>query len=521
MIQMKKIISILAFGSILLFSACSKDFDALQNDPNRPTSVPANLILNGILSDITDRPFTPTQRWNQFYACNYAYYGDQQYNWTAVSYGPYNTLKNVLKMEEEAAKSLPSQNAYSALGKFFRAILFYNLTMQTGDVPVSEALKSLANTSPKYDTQKEVFKQILAWLEAANNDMSSIITKGGYLLSSDYYYNNDLSKWRKAVNAFKLRVLIQLSKQDLDAELSIKQKFAETITNATKYPLFENMSDNMQYTFNNDFNKYPTNPESFGFDVARYNMTSTYLNTLVSLNDPRTFYVAEPATALVNGGAAPNSFAAFAGAGSGEDLANMSADAGLGKYSFINRKRYYSTFIAEKTIQIGYSEMCFNIAEAANRGWITASAEDWYKKGIQASIGFYGIANGSNTISFQRPGGTLSDYNTYTINYDWLTYYAQANVQYAGNTAAGLQQILRQKYLAFFQNSGWEAYYNWRRTGIPTFHTGPGTGNSNRVALRFQYPVGEKAVNQANVNAAIQSQFAGQDDINAKMWIIK
>jgi len=518
---MKKILSILSISTILFTTSCKKDFNSLQNDPNRATSVPANLILNGVLSDIYQSPFSPTQRWNQFYACNYAYYGDQQYTWSGVSYSTYNTLKNVTKMEEEAAKSIAAPNPYTALGQFLRAYMFYNLTMQTGDIPVSAALKSLANIAPKYDSQKEVFKQILVWLEEANTEMGSIITKGGYLLSSDFYYNNDLSKWRKAVNSFKLRVLIQLSRYETDTDLNIKQKFTETFTNSTKYPVFTNMEDNMQYVFNAQYNKYPTNPESFGFDAARYNMASTYLNTLVNFNDPRTFYVAEPAAALVSGGAAPNSFAAFAGAGSGEDLATMSANAGLGKYSFINRKRYYSNFTAENCVQIGYAEMCFNIAEAMNRGWITGTAEDWYKKGIQASIGFYGITNGNNTVYFQKIGGTLSDYNTYTINYDWATYYAQPTITYAGNNAAGLNQIITQKYLAFYQNSGWEAYYNWRRTGIPTFNTGAGTGNSNRIALRFQYPAAEKSINATNVNAAIQSQFSGTDDINAKMWIIK
>ncbi|GAB2837173.1 RagB/SusD family nutrient uptake outer membrane protein [Ferruginibacter profundus] len=518
---MKKLFSILSVSVLLCTTSCKKSFDSLQTDPNRATSVPANLILNGVLSDIYQSPFSPTQRWNQFYACNYAYYGDQAYTWSGVSYGTYNTLKNVIKMEEEAAKSVAVPNPYSALGKFFRAYLFYNLTMQTGDIPVSEALKSLANVSPKYDAQKDVFKQILAWLEESNNDMGTVISKGGYLLSSDFYYNNDLAKWRKAVNAFKLRVLVQLSKQEADADLNIKQKFSETIANPSRYPLFTNMEDNLQYVYNAQYNKYPTNPESFGFDAARYNMTSTFLNTLVSLNDPRTFYVAEPAAALVAGGAAPNSFAAFTGAGSGEDLATMSSNAGLGKYSFINRKRYYSSFTAENTIQIGYPEMCFNIAEAINRGWITGNAEDWYTKGIQAGIGFYGIANGNNTVYFQKPGGTLSDYNTYTINYDWATYYAQPSVKYAGNTATGLNQIITQKYLGFYQNSGWEAYYNWRRTGVPTFHTGPGNGNSNRIALRFQYPTSEKSINSTNVNSAIQNQFAGQDDINARIWVIK
>ena len=518
---MKKLFSIIIIGSALFATSCKKDFNSLEKDPNRPTTVPANLILNGVLTDISQRPFNLTQRWNQFYACNYAYYGDQQYTWTGVSFGTYNTLKSVIKMEEEAAKNIPAPNPYSAIGKYVRAYMYYNLTMQTGDIPVSEALKSLDNISPKYDSQKEVFKQILAWLEEANNDISTIVTKGNYVLANDFYYNNDLNKWRKAVNSFKLRVLIQLSKQVADTDLNIKQKFAETIGNPTRYPLFAGMADNMQYTYNNQYNKYSTNPDNFGFDAARYNMTSTYLDKLVGLQDPRTFYVAEPAAALVAAGKAPNSFEAFRGAGSGEDLANMSADAGLGKYSFINRKRYYSTYTAENTIQIGYPELCFNMAEAINRGWITGDAEDWYKKGIQASIGFYGIVNGSNAVTFQKPGGTLSDYNTYPVNFDWAIYYNQPSVKYEGATTAGLNQILTQKYLAFYQNSGWEAYYNWRRTGTPVFHTGPGTGNSQRVALRFEYPVSEKSINLGNVNSAIQSQFNGKDDINAKMWIIK
>jgi hypothetical protein len=452
---------------------------------------------------------------------NYAYYGDQLYDWTGVSFSTYNTLKNVIKMEEEAAKSIPSPNPYSAIGKYVRAYMYYNLTMLTGDIPVSEALKSLTNLSPKYDTQKDIFKQILTWLEDANSEMGTIITKGNYVLANDFYYNNDLAKWRKAVNSFKLRVLIQLSKQSADADLNIKAKFSDVVGNPSKYPVFTSMDDNMSYTFNSQYNKYPTNPENFGFDGARINMSSTYLGKLVTLKDPRTFFVAEPAAALVANGAAPNSFAAFVGAGSGDDLAGMAADAGSGKYSFINRKRYYTGYTAEKTIQVGYPELCFNMAEAINRGWITGVAEDWYKKGVQASIGFYGIVSGANSVSYQKPGGTLSDYNTYSINYDWDTYYNQPSVKLSTTSATALDQIIQQKYLAFYQNSGWEAYFNWRRTGFPTFHTGPGTGNSQRIALRFQYPNNEKSINLANVNSAIQSQFGGIDDINAKIWIIK
>jgi len=218
----------------------------------------------------------------------------------------------------------------------------------------------------------------------------------------------------------------------------------------------------------------------------------------------------------------PNSYDAFAGAGAGEDLATMSKNAGDGKYSFINRKRYYQTYTAETTTQVGYQELCFNMAEAAHRGWITGqSAETWYQNGIKASQAFYGVKEGANTVTFQKPSGTLAESVTYAVDYKYADYYAQATVKYAGSGTTGLNQILLQKYLSLYQNSGAEGYYNWRRTGVPTFHIGPGTGNSQRVALRYQYPSTERAVNKANVEAAIASQYGGADDINAKMWIIK
>ena len=150
-----------------------------------------------------------------------------------------------------------------------------------------------------------------------------------------------------------------------------------------------------------------------------------------------------------------------------------------------------------------------------------ANAETWYQNGIKASQAFYGVKEGANTVTFQKPSGTLAESVTYAVDYKYADYYAQATVKYAGSGTTGLNQILLQKYLSLYQNSGAEGYYNWRRTGVPTFHTGPGTANSERVALRYQYPNSERAVNKINVEAAIASQFGGSDDINAKMWIIK
>jgi hypothetical protein len=97
------------------------------------------------------------------------------------------------------------------------------------------------------------------------------------------------------------------------------------------------------------------------------------------------------------------------------------------------------------------------------------------------------------------------------------------NIAYAGDNATGLTQILNQKYVSFFLNSGFESYYQWRRTGIPAFKEG-GTGigtPSFKIPLRWQYPVDETNYNPTNNKAALQSQYGGTDDLTAKMWLIK
>jgi hypothetical protein len=203
----------------------------------------------------------------------------------------------------------------------------------------------------------------------------------------------------------------------------------------------------------------------------------------------------------------------------------MYSKAGLQRYSFINRKRYYSTTTGEPSVQIGYAELQFNIAEGINRGWASGNAETYYQAGIQASMQSYNIPlNGVLTTYFYRPGSTdvtnIANYDTYNVNINWNTYYAQPLVKYAGG-ATGLTQILQQKYLAMFRHSGLEGYFNYRRTGVPTFTTGPGTDNGARIAFRFQYPSSERTSNSANYNAALASQYGGNDDINGVMWILK
>ena len=285
---------------VLVLTSCEKPFDELEKDPNRPVNAPASLVLKGVLADVlgaTGSAWDDRQRWNQFYASNYNYYATNEYSWTGASLR-FTTLKNVVKMEQEARRvGLPEVNAYSALGKFFRAYFYEDMTRQVGDLPLTDALKGLDNTAPKYDSQKAVYVQILKWLDEANADMTALIAKGDNAFSGDIYYGNDLRKWQKLVNSYKLRVLVSLSSKETDAELAVKTRFAEVLANPAKFPLLTSEADNWQYLFNSTTNKYNRSPDNFGQNTTRENLASTYLSLLTSLKDPRTFVVAEPAPA--------------------------------------------------------------------------------------------------------------------------------------------------------------------------------------------------------------------------------
>lgn len=525
---MKKIIYAMTAVVVLVATSCQKKFEELQENPNVPTSVPPNLIFNTLINGVSEglggiEPWGAVARYNQFYCRNYQYYGDNQYNWNNGPFDVYlNILKNVSQMEKEAEKTSGStETPYHTVAKFLKAYYFYNLASLMGDVPLSEALQATEGIlQPKYDAQKEVFVQILKWLEEANNEFLAL-QSGTQQLKGDIFYDGNFAKWRKLINTYKLRVLIALSKKEADAELNIKQRFTEVMNNAVNFPKFESVADNFAYRYVANVNNYSTNPVSFGFDALRYNMAETYVKNGTDLKDPRILVTCEPAWKLVNdNGWAPTDFRAYVASGTGESQDIMESKALSYSISHINRYRYYRTFTGEDFVIAGYAEMCFNIAEAINRGWITGDAEDWYKKGIQSSISFYGIVNGSNTGYYLPIGKSLGEWSTATFNFDFNTYYNQATVKYE-NGAAGLNKILLQKYLAFFQNSGWEAYFNFRRTGVPSFSTGVGIGNNGKIPKRWTYPLSEQQRNASNLQAAVQSQFGGSDDINNEIWLIK
>jgi hypothetical protein len=80
----------------------------------------------------------------------------------------------------------------------------------------------------------------------------------------------------------------------------------------------------------------------------------------------------------------------------------------------------------EPKIIIGYAEMCFNITEGINRGWASGDDEDWYLKGINASLEFFDATDGSEITVANIVGSVI--YGTVTA--DVPTFLSHPNIAY-------------------------------------------------------------------------------------------
>ena len=525
----------------IIGTSCQKG-DLLSN-PNAASSsstVPASLLLNHITyvmfagggvvdgqqGAVYEVPWDLPFIWSQYNVSNYAYYrGNNFYNWSSSATN-YDMLKYTILMEQQATTQYgTTPNSYVALAKFFRAYSSIWYSQRVGDIPMSQA-GNPSNLTPKYDTQHDVYKASLALLDTANTLLANLGTlNANTVVAGDIFGLTNL-QWRKVINAYKLRVLISLSKRATDnADLNIPTQFANIYNNPTQYPLLGSNSDNLKFTFNVAYNSYSIWARGNGPYNNYSNICQTFLNITTSTKDPRTFIAATPAPAQITGGKTVGDFTAYVGADINQSLSilfNNGSTLATSTYSYANYNRYYAgspagaTASAEPYIIIGYPEMCFNIAEAMNRGWISGTTATWYNNGIMASMAVYGLTQGQTYTVADGAGKTLG-----TVTIDINTF--MNNVTYAGDNATGLTQILTQKYVAFWQNSGWESFYNWRRTGVPAFSQGGvGIGTpTNNIPLRWQYPGSEASYNNANYKAAVQSQYGGTDDLNAKMWLIK
>ncbi|HVI46881.1 MAG TPA: SusD/RagB family nutrient-binding outer membrane lipoprotein [Chitinophaga sp.] len=483
---MRKLSLAILFFMVAAFSACKK-FEYFQTDPNKPTQSTPDLLLTRIEAIAFNEIGTSAALASRQLTYTDGVDANQYYNWLRSGFDNYNNLRQVVKMEEEATRL--SQPVYLALAKFFRAYFFMKLTLTFGDIPYSEALKGANEAfAPVYDKQEDIFLHILDDLKAASNQLAA--DDGD--IRGDIIYGGKKEQWRRLINSFSLRILMSLSLKEGSTKLNVRQRFSEIVNNPSKYPLMAGNVDNGQLVFTDlQDNRYPYYNNN-NLQTAFY-MEETFVNLLKGYKDPRLFRFAQKATRYA---ALPdNDFNAYGGAKGSATIDENNSRVVAGEVSKI-AKRYYNDPVNEPGIAIGYAELQFILAEAVVRGWISGNVDDYYRKGIQASLEFCKIAPA-----------------------DITAYLAQPAIQLVAGRE--LEGIFNQKYISFFMNSGWQVFYEQRRTGLPVFDvSGSGVLNNKKIPKRWMYPDGELNLNRQHVSDAIARQYPQGDDINGVMWLL-
>lgn len=510
----KHIIVTAAVASLLgaTVASCTSKFDEYNTNTDTSTRVTPAMLATKLILNVVQlgkaKYFVYDNMLNKQIAWSEGAAESNQYNQLGrVSYGIYTDFTNCQKMLKEAG-SLPEAmcNSYSGLAKFIKAYHLFYLTMRVGDIPYGHSNQAEeGNIKPAYDTQKEVFRQLLDDLEEARR-----LFAGGADFDGDPVLNGATGKWRKLVTAFEMKVLINLSGKENDADLKVKERFARL---AASTDLMTGNHDNFQLVYSNTSGQqYPL----YQNDHVQYLMISTTLTEpLKRFDDYRLFYYAAPAEYALQNGFTASDREAYMGIDPSAVQSQNNVLHGLGKFSGPNER--YLQPEGEPLIRVGYMEQNFILAEAALRGWIDKSrASVYYKNGIRASMEF--IAAATPDKEAYHHGHPITD--AYIAGY-----LQQDAIQLNGDFNHDLELILLQKYLgSYLQHPDNECFYDNRRTGYPVFPVNPASNmntDPTRLPVRWMYPQAELDYNRNNVQEAINRQFDGNDDFNEIMWILQ
>jgi hypothetical protein len=476
-------------AGVLFLPACTDDFIEKNTDPNAITAVTPELLLPGIIRTAVNQMVD--QSWSigniviqhtakiQFVSEDRYTWGDRDGLWENM----YDNLRNLQLLMEISDKN--NANNYKGISLILRAWMFSILTDAYGDIPYSEATKGVSGIlQPKYETQEVVYAGILNDLKTANGLLGP-----GETVVGDLIYNGDVSKWRKLANSLRLRYLMRISDvKDVKAEMQA------IIANPTENPIFSEANKNDD----NGTLRYLTSaPNQFPLYTARqgsfdeFRLSKNLGDKLTALNDPRITVFAQPTDASV---AAKNP--KYVGVPNGlNEVAALDYNGGPNNVSRAG-SLFYKGSITERGLNVakgyimGYPELQFILAEASRKGLIkTAStAKFHYEEGIKAAFDYADVTMPANYLT--SPGVAYSDANALTL-------------------------IGTQKWIALFF-TGLEAWFDWRRTGIPTITAGVDNVNGGKVPVRFAYPRSEQTLNPNSLNEAVARQ--GADNYNTKVW---
>lgn len=447
-----------------MFGACTDNFESINTSPNSATTVPATNVLGRAL--LTSANLLYGERLGIYYTGSFAGQtaaiglGDYEYRVT-INNSQWDQMFSSMTYAEETmrlAKEEDNDNLYAA-ALTLKSYMAHKATDMWGRIPYSEAFNLEQEILyPKYDTEQEVYAQILAELKTAADMFNA---NGGDIGEGDFLNNGDIEMWRKLCNSTRLRVAIRMSSADEEGSKSV---ISDVLNPSGKYPIITSNDDNAYLMWPGaapDLEPwYARIGADDGNKTDQYRTNNVLVSTLEDNNDPRLPVYADK-----------NRYGNYRGYQFGptqlsDTLNNGNNVSHIGD-RFGNNPAGFSPFM-------NTSEVYFILAEAYQRNLISGgNAKEAYETGIMMSLEENGITDEA-----------------------MATYLTEPEVAWDGGTSTNLEKIYLQKWISLFKQSV-EAWAEARRTDVPlmTNIAQDYAGSHNRPPFRMAYPDSEKSLN--------------------------
>ena len=483
---MKRIIFILTV-LLSVLAGCTDKFEDFNTDKKHPERVPGESLFSNAQKELADYTSNTNvniniyklmaQYWTETTYIDEANYGLVTRNISGNVF--FRMYLRVLKDLDEASKIivedeyllapevLAQQNRLLII-EILNVYVYAHLVDVFGAVPYTDAL-DFDNVYPKYDNGADIYNDLFSRLDAALNKLD---VSGGSFDSADLYYGGDVAAWVKFGNALKVRMAITIADADnAKAKSVIEAAYSNAFGSNDDDCLMKYLSASPNYN-----QLYADLIATGRHDFVPAN---TIVDAMVELSDPRldAYFRDQLDTSTVEGV---------------EKMAWVG-----GTYGFPNsysQCSHINATIEEPDfpgIMMTYAELCFYLAEAAERGYnVGGTAAEWYNKGIEASFDFWGVSGAS-------------------------AYIAKADVAYATAEGNWKQKIGTQSWIANYTR-GYEGYNNWRRLDFPIFNLPEQAVDYSDIPVRFTFPINEQTLNADNYAAA--STAIGGDDVKTKIF---
>jgi hypothetical protein len=408
----------------------------------------------------------------------------------------------------------------------------------SGSLPYTDAFKVRygGTETPKYDTQEALFDLLDTQLKQSVNILNATQSVAQTSLgANDLFYQGNVANWIKVANSTRLRIAMRL--MILAAPGGLINSAADSWVfkaNATyadggdwsaaglraPKPVIDFMYNNSDPRIRFFYQENTFSQANFDAAKAQNKISAS------SVFDARRFYGVPTSPDVSAAPAFANFFnnIAISVVNNNGQAVNQTMDS----LSLIQPRLFAAGENGGKGMNafplITYADVCFMRAELAARTVTTESAEDWYNKGVTASISFYDdLANKAFIVD---RNGSLSYIALTPV--ETTNYMAKADIKY--DPARGLDQIIGQAYLNFFKQPN-EAWAIYKRTGMPNSSTvlklekiiASGTEQviPRRASLAFPSVTN---LNYQNIVAAYKIMQTdpdfgqGPSDINGRVW---